>query len=105
MALMMRQMVANADSIRLGLLAGIQPDSSRYPFLRFYLAEPTDPNVLEPRFFENARLFQEAYLNMMRSPKKEMISAYNATITACINCHEQYCSGPLKKIHKLPIAP
>ena len=31
------------------------------------------------------------------------IKAYNAVIGMCINCHESYCSGPLKRIRKLPI--
>lgn len=103
MALMMRMMAANADSIRAGILQGIVPDSLRYPFLRFYLVEPTDPNVLEPQFFENARLYQESYRSLMQTNKREMIQAYNATIAACINCHQRYCSGPLKRINKLPI--
>jgi hypothetical protein len=103
MALMMRQMATNADSIRAGILMGIIPDSLKYPFLRFYLVEPTDPGVLEPQFFENARLYQQAYRSLMNTDKAEMINAYNATIAACINCHQRYCSGPLKRINKLPI--
>lgn len=103
MALMMRQMATDADSIRAGILQGIIPDSLKYPFLRFYLVEPTDPGVLEPQFFENARLYQEAYRSLMKTDRHEMINAYNATIAACINCHQRYCSGPLKRINKLPI--
>jgi hypothetical protein len=102
MALMMRQLAANADSMKQQILRGEQLDSTRYPFIRFYLVEPTDPNVLEPQFYENARLFQEAYTELFKHPK-EQSKYHNLVIGKCINCHENYCSGPLKRIRKLLI--
>jgi hypothetical protein len=103
MALMMRQMAENADSIRAQLLRGETPDAQRYPFIRFYMAEPTDLSVLEPQFYENARMFQEAYKAFFSSPESSRQNFYNALIQKCVNCHEHYCSGPLKRIRKLPI--
>lgn len=102
MALMMRLMAANADSMRSQLLRGENLDSLKYPFIKFYLVEPTDPNVLEPKFFDNARLFQEAYKQLFANPKEQK-KYYNLLINSCINCHESYCSGPLKRIRKFPI--
>lgn len=102
MALMMRQIAANADSMKSQIMRGEQLDSKRYPFIRFYLVEPTDPNVLEPQFYENARLFQEAYKELFRHPN-EQAKYHNMIIGKCINCHENYCSGPLKRIRKLLI--
>ena len=103
MALMMRQMAIQADSIKSLIMRGENPDSLKYPFIRFYLVEPTDPNVLEPQFFENARLFQDAYRNLM-SAEENHKQYYNLMINACVKCHESYCSGPLKRIRKLPIS-
>lgn len=100
MALMMRQLAQNADSMKAQLQRGEAIDSLKYPFIRFYLAEPTDPNVLEPLFYENARLFQQAYVALF-SHKNEQVKYYNLMIGKCVNCHESYCSGPLKKIRKL----
>lgn len=102
MAIMMRVMAAHADSMHSQLLRGESLDSNDYPFLRFYVAEPTDPKVLEPQFFENARLFQQAHRELFAHPK-EQVQYYNNMINACIRCHEQYCSGPLKRIRKFPI--
>ncbi len=102
MAIMMRMMAANADSMRSQLLRGETLDAAKYPFIKFYLVEPTDPNVLEPQFFENARLFQQAYKNLFAKPK-DQIKRYNLLINSCIKCHESYCSGPLKRIRKFPI--
>lgn len=100
MALMMRQLAQNADSMKAQLQRGEAIDSLKFPFIRFYLAEPTDPNVLEPLFYENARLFQQAYIALF-SHKNEQVKYYNLMIGKCVNCHESYCSGPLKKIRKL----
>ncbi len=102
MALMMRQMAANADSMKAKILRGESLDSLQYPFIRFYVAEPTDPHVLEPNFFEKARLFQAAYKDLFQHPKEQK-KYYNLMIQACVNCHQNYCSGPLKRIRKLPI--
>ena len=102
MALMMRQMATYADSMRAQLLRDEALDSNSYPFIRFYLVEPTNPNVLEPNFFDNAKRFQEAFHDLFRKKgnQKEM---YNLMIQECINCHENYCTGPLRKIRKLPL--
>ena len=102
MALMMREMVKNADRMKTKLQNGEKLDSASFPFLRFYLVEPTDPNVLEPEFFEKARLFQEAYKAVFTHPNEQK-KYYNLMINRCVKCHESYCSGPLKRINKLPI--
>jgi hypothetical protein len=102
MALMMRQMAANSDSMKAKVNRGEVLDSLQYPFIRFYAVEPTDPSVLEPNFFEKARLFQSAYKALFRHPSEQK-KYYNLMIQACVSCHENYCSGPLKRIKKLPI--
>jgi hypothetical protein len=100
MALMMRQMVVNMDKMKSKLENGERVQAKDFPFLRFYLVEPTDPNVLEPQFYENARLFQAAYQQIFET-KALQVTAYNAAIGKCINCHQSYCSGPIKRIKKL----
>lgn len=102
MALMMRTMVKNAQLMRDQIQKGETLDSLKYPFIRFYLVEPTDPSVLEPVFYENARLFQQAYLDLFKH-SGEQKKYYNVMVGKCINCHESYCSGPLKRIRKLLI--
>jgi hypothetical protein len=102
MALMMRQMAANADSMKAKLLRGESLDSLSFPFIRFYLVEPTDKNVLEPQFFENAKIYQAAHKAIFDHPTEQK-KYYNLMIGACISCHENYCSGPLRRINKMPI--
>ena len=102
MALMMRQMAANADSMKAKLLRGESLDSLSFPFIRFDLVEPTDKNVLEPQFFKNADVFKSAHKAAFEHPKEQK-KYYNLMINACISCHENYCSGPLRRIRKMPI--
>ncbi|MDP1727001.1 MAG: hypothetical protein Q8M15_09480 [Bacteroidota bacterium] len=102
MALLMRVQAANADSMHQQLLRGEKLDSNQYPFIHFYLVEPTDPKVLEPQFFENARTFKRAYEEVFTHPTAQK-KFYNIMINGCIKCHEKYCSGPLKRIRKFPI--
>lgn len=100
MALMMRQMADNADSMKAQLLRGEHLQISNYPFMRFYMAEPTDTSVLKMQFYENARFFQQAYLDMFKSTSNQK-QLYNVVIGKCVNCHEMYCNGPLKRIRKM----
>lgn len=102
MALMMRQMAANADSMKAKLLRGESLDSLSFPFIRFYLVEPTDKNVLEPQFFKNADVYKNAHKAIFDHPKEQK-KYYNLMINPCISCHENYCSGPLRRITKMPI--
>ncbi len=101
MALMMRQMADNAQKIKNKLEAGEKISATEFPFIRFHLVEPTDPNVLQPQFYENARTFQEAHKALVGAPQEKQKEMYTAYINQCINCHQTYCSGPLKRIRKL----
>jgi len=101
MALMMRQMADNAQKMKDKVEAGEKIDANEFPFIRFHLVEPTDPNILQPQFYENARLFQQAHKALMSAPANKQKEMYTAYINQCINCHQTYCSGPLKRIRKL----
>ena len=101
MALMMRQMADNAQKMKNKLEAGEKINASEFPFIRFHLVEPTDPNVLQPQFYENARTFQESHKALVNAPQAKQKQMYTAYINQCINCHQTYCSGPLKRIRKL----
>jgi hypothetical protein len=100
MALAMRQMASNAQQMKDLIEKGEKLDKAKFPFIRFYLVEPTDPSVLEPQFYENARLFQETYTALFKHPEQQE-KYFNVVINNCVNCHQSYCSGPLKRIKKL----
>lgn len=103
MALMMRQMADNAQAMKELVLKGEVVSGRQFPFTRFHLVEPTDPDVLVPQFYENARLFQEAHKALINAQPGQQKEMYNLYINKCIGCHENFCSGPLKRIRKLLI--
>lgn len=102
MALMMRTMANYCDSMRVDLLAGKTVDSVKYPLLPFWRAEPTDSSNLVELFYNNAKDFENAYRTLMMSQENQKEN-YTAVINSCINCHHSFCSGPLKRINKLPL--
>ncbi len=102
MALMMRTMANDCDSMRLKINNGKTVDSVQYPLMPFWAAEPTDSSVLEPLYFNNAKQFAAAWRQLMSS-KENQKENYTAVINNCVNCHSSYCSGPLRRIKKLPL--
>jgi hypothetical protein len=103
MALMMRQMADHAQKMKDLVLANKPITEQAFPFIRFHLVEPTDPDVLQPQFFENARLLQQSHQAIVKAPLAKQKEMYTAYINQCINCHQIYCSGPLKRIRKLTL--
>jgi len=102
MARMMRTMANYCDSMRLKINAGQHVDSVAYPLMPFWKAEPTDSSVLETLLFNNASEFESAYNTLMRDSLHQKEN-YTLVINTCIKCHTSYCSGPLKRIRKLPL--
>lgn len=102
MAQMMRTMANYCDSMRLKINAGQHVDSISYPLMPFWTAEPTDSSVLETLFFDHAKRFEANYQALMRDTLHQKEN-YTLVINTCIQCHSSYCSGPLKRIRKLPL--
>lgn len=105
MAMMMRAMYKQGEELKKQLIAGEIPDSTAYAFLHFHTVEPTNAKVLEPNFYAKAEAFRNAYEAIFKSSTPELrIESYNIMVSACVNCHEDYCTGPIKKINKLTVS-
>jgi hypothetical protein len=102
MALMMRTMADYCDSMKVDLLAGKTVDSIRYPLMPFKHAEPSDSSNLIELFYNNADRFAAAYRKLMQDTQHQKEN-YTAVINECIHCHNSFCSGPLRRIRKLPL--
>ena len=51
-----------------------------------------------------ATSYLQSVNNLVGTKKnKKQIKRYNASITACVSCHEVFCQGPIDKINKLYI--
>ncbi|MBA4303707.1 MAG: hypothetical protein C0424_05725 [Sphingobacteriaceae bacterium] len=101
MALMMRAIYDQSKSMKQQLDSGNTLDASFYRFMEFHQLEPTDSTVLVEVFYEHNEKFKAAYEELLRASNKP---AYNAMLTACVNCHEDFCPGPIKRINKLRYA-
>lgn len=102
MALMMRTMADYCDSMRLDINAGKKVDSIKYPLMPFWNAEPTDSANLVELFYNNAKDFAAHYRALMSDTANQKEN-YTAVINSCVNCHNSFCSGPLRRIKKLPL--
>jgi thioredoxin-related protein len=102
MALMMRTMANYCDSMRLDLKADKTIDSLKYPLLPFWKAEPTDSSNLVNLFYDNASQYEKAYRQLMSNTNNQKEN-YTNVINSCVNCHNSFCSGPLKRIRKLTL--
>lgn len=53
---------------------------------------------------ENYNAFADDFVNyskaLMKAPKAERKTAFNAMVGGCMACHQQMCPGPVKRINK-----
>lgn len=100
MAMMMRAIYEQSKDMRGRVIEGEGLDSSFYHFMAFHELEPTDSTVLIDVFYNHNEDFKAAFEKLLRSSNKE---TYNAMLTQCVSCHEDFCPGPIKRINKLRI--
>lgn len=104
LALLMRKMYLDADKIKQKIINN--EDNIADDFIaeleKVHTANPTDKNVKTPEFtaFNNLLINQAKELKKKSANKKE---AFNSLVVSCINCHQSFCPGPIKRIKKLKI--
>ncbi len=104
LALLMRQMYLDADSIKQLIVndEGTVSDEFINELEQVHNAIPTDPNVKTPQF--NA--FNELLINQAKALQEnpeDKIEGFNQLVNRCLDCHQSFCPGPMVKIKKLII--
>lgn len=99
MALMMRSLYAQSAEMRNWVEEGKPLDSTYFRFLEFHKLEPTDSTVLNAVFYEHNENFRQAFEALLAAGGDE--GKFNALLTECVSCHEDFCPGPIKRIKKL----
>jgi len=89
--LALRQRIIDGDT----LLAGIH---LKHDFLE---GTPTSPDKNDRNFPELSAAFVEAFNELKTNPAKT--EQFNLMIASCVDCHEQFCPGPIRQIKKLQI--
>jgi len=101
LALLMRQMAAESDSIRAAVLSGRDhPVWTRLQQL--HTATPTDANVTGPVFEGFANAFIHSVKSFEASDSLRKMH-FNSVVDGCMQCHQEFCPGPMKRIAKLYI--
>lgn len=102
LALLMRQFTAETESIRAALETGEDhPLWSEIEAL--HSANPTDKASSGP-VFEG---FSEAFIaavHAMQESDSLRVKYFNAVIDRCMDCHNEFCPGPRKRIAKFYIS-
>jgi hypothetical protein len=100
---MMRDQEAQTKQIRKRLLEGDSLLSDLTLLHDFKEGMPSAPDKNAEPFPELSDAFKQAYQEMIQQPGK--ITRYNVMINSCVDCHEQFCPGPLRQIKALQIQP
>jgi hypothetical protein len=101
LALLMRNMFSESDSLKQLILVG-KSLSGLKRFEDIHTAIATDPTVLGPVFDS----FSDAYIDAIRqleSSDSASVLKFNNMVTQCMNCHSQFCPGQKKRIRQLYI--
>jgi len=102
--LLMRKMYAETDSIKQLIITNEGIISKEYiaSLEKIHTAIPTDANVKTPKFKAYTELMvNEA--NALFSNEQNKKEGFNNLVDKCVQCHQSFCPGPIKKINKLRI--
>ncbi|HLP11697.1 MAG TPA: hypothetical protein VK177_07150 [Flavobacteriales bacterium] len=93
---------AAGDSIKVGKFAkNIPAFDEKKPLT----AQTSQPDMRKDNFGPFLEQFFYNYNNLRKATDGyAQASEFNLTVKACVNCHEQYCHGPIVRINKLRIA-
>lgn len=104
LALLMRKMYHDADSIKQLIVNEEGNISQEYidALERIHTATPTDADVKTPEFsaYTDLMIHEANTLFSNETNKKE---GFNRLVNRCVECHQSFCPGPIKKINKLKI--
>jgi hypothetical protein len=104
LANMMRDMQEQSEELRQQIIAG---DTTNLPKFSFDLqemktAEATEPSMKDDPFNAFTDHFDRTFAEVYKSEISKK-TAFNNMVASCLNCHQQFCSGPMKMISALKI--
>lgn len=104
LALLMRKMYNDADSIKQLITNNEGNITQEYiaELERIHTATPTDAEVKTPEFEAYTKLMIEE-ANALFSNETNKAEGFNNLVNRCVDCHQSFCPGPIKKINKLII--
>lgn len=104
LAILMRTMFEEGEKIKTQIVSGEGNISPEYIEMieKCHTAVPTDPDVKTEEFTAfNNLLSIEA--NKLLIPETDIKAGFNEMVNRCMDCHDTFCPGPMKRIRKLYI--
>lgn len=96
-----KQAQAWRDTVANGGTLALQPEMLD----SLFTAVPTDGKIKDSVLFNNFGLaFKQEVMALSTSTPQDLSSHYNLMVTACVNCHRNFCPGPIKRIEKLRVS-
>lgn len=104
LALLMRKMFEEGEDIKKLITNNEGNITEGYiaELERIHTATPTDTEVKTPEFEAYTKLMIDE-ANLLFSNDSNRVQGFNNLVNRCINCHQSFCPGPIKRIKKLTI--
>lgn len=102
MASLMETMFASNKKLKENIIQRKDLGDFQDNFLKIHSAAMTDDSDNDAFFKQQAEIFISAQ-QMIFTDKVNAKEHYNASISACIACHEEKCGGPIPRIKTLII--
>ncbi|MBT5858879.1 MAG: hypothetical protein HOA52_04290 [Flavobacteriales bacterium] len=102
LAIMMRDIVENTQKVKEQIINGEEVEFF-IKFEKLHTSTTTEADVRDDGQFTS---FANDYTNKVSELIKaetDKTTLYNDMVQACVNCHQQICPGPVKRIRKLKI--
>ncbi|MBY8963604.1 hypothetical protein KJK34_12645 [Flavobacterium sp. D11R37] len=102
MAALMEQMYAENMMLKQRIVSGDTLGNFPKHFLNIHASAMTDESENDAFFKEQAANFIKAQELIYKDPDNAK-KHFNDAVSACVQCHEQKCGGPIPRIKKLYI--
>ena len=102
MAILMEQMYVDNERLKQRIINGDTIGKFPNHFLKIHSSVMTDKQENDNFFKQHAAAFIQAQEQIYKDPKNAK-EHFNASIDACVKCHEVKCGGPIVRIKKLHI--
>lgn len=100
---LMRQIHADQLVVRNEILQGKIPTEMPTNYAEMHTASATDPSEINLTYHALADVWMADYKAMTEANSENVKEKFNTLVTSCVNCHRNYCQGPIPKIEKLYI--
>jgi hypothetical protein len=100
---LMRQIHSDQLVVRNEILQGKMPAEMPAKYAEMHTATSTNPSEINLTYHELADVWMADYKTMTEANQENVKEKYNNLVTSCVNCHRNYCQGPIPKIEKLYI--